>query len=201
LATPRHPDFKLPGCDRIDGRSSAITAAFLKAITPVVHPTAAEVDEALQLLGMVRGRCRCAYCGDACTEWDHLRPVVVGRLPSGYITEIANLVPSCGKCNQSKGNSHWRTWMLGPAARSPATRHVPDLALRVDRLAAYERWREPIRVDVAAVVGSDLWTRYTTMLDQAVRYLVESQQLAAELRSLTQAAASGTRSAGATFQA
>ena len=51
---------------------------------------------------------RCAYCGDKASDWDHLRPLVVKRRPTGFISEIANLVPACGKCNQSKGNSPWR---------------------------------------------------------------------------------------------
>ena len=42
---------------------------------------------------------------------DHLRPLVKDKEPTGYISEIHNLVPSCGKCNQSKGNKEWKAWM------------------------------------------------------------------------------------------
>ena len=62
---------------------------------------------------------RCSYCRDAASEWDHFRPLVKDKQPTGYITEIHNLVPACGKCNQSKGNKDWKTWMLGDAELSP----------------------------------------------------------------------------------
>ena len=50
---------------------------------------------------------------------------------TGFITEIANLVPACGKCNQSKGNKPWRDWMLSGAKLSPTGRAVANVADRV----------------------------------------------------------------------
>jgi HNH endonuclease len=179
-----HPDFDLPSKARIDGRTSSITAAFFQAITPVIVPSDAEVDEALTVLGMTNGNCRCAYCGDARTEWDHFRPIVVNRKPTGYITEIANLVPACGKCNQSKGNKNWKEWALGPAARSPRRRGVVDLEQRVKNLEAYERWREPVRIDYAELIGPERWTEYSILLDTAVAHLVAAQQVAVTLQAI-----------------
>ena len=96
----------------VTGRSSSITNAFIDAIIPAVDPTEEEKLEALRILQIDPKDIRCAYCGDKATEWDHLRPIITIQEPTGYITEIANLVPSCGKCNQSKGNhtggSGWR---------------------------------------------------------------------------------------------
>lgn len=179
-----HPDFDLPTRGRIDGRTSSITAAFFQAITPVRIPTDAEVTEALAVLGMRSGDCRCAYCGDLRTEWDHFRPTVKGRQPTGYITEIANLVPSCGKCNQSKGNKNWREWMLGNAVLSPRRRGVVDLDLRVARLTAFENWRKPVCIHYSTLFGADRWTEYCTLLDVAVTHLTAAQQTASELLRL-----------------
>ena len=179
-----HPDFDLPSRGRIDGRTSSITAAFFQAITPVRIPSDAEVDEVLAVLGMSRGDCRCAYCGDARTEWDHFRPIVKGRQPTGYITEIANLVPSCGKCNQSKGNKNWREWMLGGAKLSPQQRNIPNLPGRVARLEAFDKWREPVRVDYATVVGEERWNQYQHLLRAAVDHLAVAQKTALELLEL-----------------
>lgn len=179
-----HPDFDLPGRARVDGRTSSITAAFFQTITPVVVPSDAEVEEALAVLGMVRGSCRCAYCGDQRTEWEHFRPIVKGRQPTGYITEIANLVPACGKCNQSKGNKNWKEWMVSNAARSPKQRGISDLGERVARLDAYERWREPICIDYAAIVGPERWSHYIDLLNGAVSHLSEAQKVALELRAI-----------------
>lgn len=179
-----HPDFYLPSKGSVDGRTSSITAAFFQAITPVVLPSDSEVEESLSVLGMTKGNCRCAYCGDPCTEWDHFRPIVKGRQPTGYITEIANLVPACGKCNQSKGNKNWKEWMLSAAARSPKKRGISDLEQRVARLEAYERWRKPVCNDYAAIVGPERWSQYQGLLNTAVAHLSEAQKVASELLAI-----------------
>jgi len=92
----------MPTPMKITGRSSSITNAFINSIIPVVLPSAEEVKQALEILGMTAETFQCAYCGSIASEWDHLRPLVKGKKPTGYISEIHNLVPSCGKCNQSK---------------------------------------------------------------------------------------------------
>lgn len=151
--------FAMPNAVRITGRSSSITNAFVNGIIPVVPPTIEQVDEALRILGM-EDAVVCAYCGDPASEWDHLRPLVVDKQPTGYISEIHNLVPACGKCNQSKGNKAWRTWMFSTARLSPETRRVGGLQARANRLAAYEQWETPTLVDFASVVGEELWDKH-----------------------------------------
>lgn len=166
----------------VSGRSSSITNAFVNSIIPCIEPTEQEELEALRILEMDPSDIRCAYCGDKATEWDHLRPIVSNQQPTGYITEIANLVPSCGKCNQSKGKSYWRTWMNGPAPRSPARRNIPDIAERITRLERYEAWRTPRKIDFAAVVGEELWQRHRQNWRDVIDLLKKSQELANELR-------------------
>jgi 5-methylcytosine-specific restriction endonuclease McrA len=48
---------------------------------------------------------RCAYCGDAATQRDHVIPLVRG----GSHT-LDNLVPACGPCNRSKGDKLLNEW-------------------------------------------------------------------------------------------
>ncbi|MCC6176234.1 MAG: HNH endonuclease [Chloroflexi bacterium] len=168
----------------VTGRSSSITNAFFTAIIPVVEPTEAEELEALGILGIEPSDIRCAYCGDKATEWDHFRPIISHQEPTGFVTEIANLVPSCGKCNQSKGNSYWRTWMEGNANLSPKSRGVPDLDDRIARLQAYEQWRQPRKIDFAAVVGPDLWQRHRENWRSVLDLLKKSQELATEIRDI-----------------
>ena len=151
---------QLPATMSVTGRSSSITNAFISAIIPVIEPTEQDELDALRILHIDPSDIRCAYCGDKATEWDHLRPIISNQEPTGYITEIANLVPSCGKCNQSKGKSHWRRWMEGNARLSPKTRGIPDLTERVARLQKYESWRPPTRIDFAEVVGPEMWQRH-----------------------------------------
>jgi hypothetical protein len=182
-----HPQFDLPSRGSIKGRSSSITAAFFQTVTPVVIPSDEEVDEALRILGMSRDWCVCAYCGDTKTEWDHFRSIVHQRKPTGFITEIANLVPACGKCNQSKGSKHWKTWMLSSAQRAPATRGIKNLDEKVLRLQHFEAWRVPLRLDYAAIIGEDLWREYIRHWESLLDAMSNAQKHAEELRRLIEA--------------
>lgn len=173
--------FQMPTPMKITGRSSSITNAFVNAIIPVVPPTADEVKEALEILGMTHETFQCAYCGSVASEWDHLRPLVKHRKPTGYISEIHNLVPSCGKCNQSKGNKEWKSWMVSIAKLSPTTRGVKDISERIKRLEAYENWSVPIRMDFEVVVGKDLWSQHWQNWERVQSLMRESQKLAAEI--------------------
>jgi hypothetical protein len=178
-----HPDFNPPGKPpKLTGRKSTLTGLFITTLTPYIEPTDAEVDEALSILGMSRGNCRCAYCGNTKTEWDHFRPVVRNRAPTGYITEIANLVPACAKCNQSKSGSDWKKWMLGNAVHSPKRRGVPDLMQRVARLEAFESWRTPTRIDYPVIANSERWEKHQNYLSSVLAILAEAEVHAKELR-------------------
>lgn len=167
---------------KITGRSSTITNSFVNSIIPIVYPSNEEITEALFLLGMNHESIECSYCGDAYSEWDHLRPLVKDKLPTGYISEIQNLVPSCGKCNQSKGNTDWYSWILGDAPKSPKTRGVPDLEVRVERIKDYMGWREPTLVDFEEVVGADLWKEHWENCQKIQDLLIESQRVSERIK-------------------
>ena len=177
----------MPTPVRISGRASSITNSFINGVIPVVHPSEAEVSEALHVLGLDADDLRCAYCGDASTEWDHFRPIVTKQRPTGYISEIANLVPTCGKCNQSKGASNWRKWIRSSAKRSPAARGVLDLSQRIERLEAFEAWREPTRVNFEEALGEDLWLRYWSAHDHLLQAMRECESTADEVRAAVRA--------------
>jgi hypothetical protein len=164
-------------------RKSSITNAFVSAIIPVVPPTHADIDKSLEILDMAPNDVRCAYCGDVSTEWDHLRPLVIKRRPTGYISEIANLVPACGKCNQSKGNKNWRDWIVSAAPRSPTGRAIGGTDLRVVRLDAYEKWRTPTQVDFLAIVGDRDWEEYWKLCDELIVELHKCQAVADTIRA------------------
>jgi 5-methylcytosine-specific restriction endonuclease McrA len=177
---------QLPKVSTVSGRSSSITNAFFNAIIPVHAPTVEDELEALAVLEMSPEEICCAYCGDSHTEWDHLRPIIREKKPTGYITEIANLVPACGKCNQSKGGYHWRDWMLGSAPRSPKTRAVADLDRKVMLLERYESWRKPVHIDFDSVVEPQLWKEHKENWQDVLALLAKSQTLAKEIRKLVE---------------
>lgn len=171
----------MPKTVRITGRTSSITNSFVNGIIPVIWPTERQIDEALDVLGMEK--VVCAYCGDAYTEWDHFRPLVVDKKPTGYISEIHNLVPACGKCNQSKGNKSWREWILSSARLSPSTRGVSGLETRMERLEDFERWGSPTQVDFATLVGADLWDQHWRNYAAIVKLMREAEETAEAIRA------------------
>jgi hypothetical protein len=175
--------FRMPSVQTMVSRKSSITNAFVNAIIPAVPPTLEEIEQALAILGMKADNVRCAYCGNPMTEWDHLRSLVLKHRPTGYITEIANLVPSCNKCNQSKGNWEWRKWITNPKAKhSPTKREIPDLAAKMARLEAYEQWRQPTKIDFEGILGTDAWAQYWSLWEAVNGELRKCQEVADGLR-------------------
>jgi hypothetical protein len=171
----------MPKASAITGRISSIRNAFVAAIIPKTDPIAAEIREVLQLLEMSPNDLKCAYCGDKASEWDHLRPLVVKGRPTGYPTSIKNLVPACGKCNQSKSGSDWKAWMRGPAKKSPASRGIKDLDARIMRLEAYENWAKCVPIDVTSAAEKHEWEKYYALQEDILRKMSEAQQIAKSL--------------------
>jgi hypothetical protein len=175
--------FQMPSFQTMVSRKSSITNAFVNSVVPTVPPTIEEIDEALAILEIDPNDVRCAYCGDKSSEWDHLRPLVLRRRPTGYISEIANLVPACGKCNQSKRNESWRTWMESKTARhSPASRGMTDVAERIKRLDRYEKWKTPTKIDFEAIVGKERWEHYWSLCEAVIAELKQCQEHADAIR-------------------
>ncbi len=174
--------FQMPAGQTMMSRSSTLTNAFVASLIPVIEPTPEEIAEALGILGMSPTTVRCAYCGDTSSEWDHLRPLVVKRRPTGFISEIANLVPSCGKCNQSKGNKHWLKWIRSNAPLAPARRGVADIEQRIERLSAFEKWRDVQPIEFEKILGRDEYHAYWASLEQVLDSMRECQQIANDLK-------------------
>jgi hypothetical protein len=176
--------FKMPTPMKITGRSSSITNSFVNSIIPNIKPEEEEIKQALDILGMTPDTYQCAYCGSQASEWDHLRPLVEGKMPTGYISEIRNLVPCCGKCNQSKGNKAWTDWITSSADLSPKTRGIQDIEDRIKRLTEYENWGSPVRVNIEEIVGSALWKQHWANCERIQSMMRESQVLAEEINQI-----------------
>lgn len=183
--------FKMPGGFTITGRTTSIRNVFVAAIIPVIRPTADEIREVLQLLELDPRDLRCSYCGDIATEWDHLRPLVKDGKPTGYPSSIRNLVPSCGKCNQSKGKSDWKKWMLGAAPRSPSARGRTDLKERIARLEGYEAWSNCVALNVEGLVPPQLWEQYYRIQEEILTRMREAQKLAVTIAQEVKSKAAG----------
>ena len=174
--------FKMPKQIKITGRSSSITNVFISSIIPVITPTENQVKQALDILEMSSDNFQCSYCGSSATEWDHLRPLVKDKKPTGYISEIHNLVPSCGKCNQSKGNKYWKDWMLSSAKLSPKSKAITNLEEKVKRLEEFESWDIPTKIDFEKIVGSETWQQHWENCEQVQKTMCTAQTLAEKIK-------------------
>jgi hypothetical protein len=174
--------FQMPSQMNITGRSSSITAAFVASIIPRVEPSNEEIETALKILEMTPDTVNCAYCGDDATEWDHFRPIVKEKYPTGFITEIRNLVPSCGKCNQSKGNYYWKQWMLGAAPQCPRIRKIPDLENKMRILEEYEKWGNVKPLALISLVDQGLWEQHWQNRQNLQDAMLAAQSHANKLR-------------------
>lgn len=91
-------------------------------------------DEMAQVLAFFdTAEPECAFCGSSTVRrWDHLEPV-----SQGGETVLGNMVPACGRCDDSKQHRPFEQWMTGDAKWSPKSRDVKDIQRRVDRIKAY----------------------------------------------------------------
>lgn len=174
--------FKMPKVMKIIGRSSTLTNSFVAAIMPVINPRPEEIREVLNTLEIDPRKLECAYCGKQTDTWDHFKPLVINKRPSGYITAISNLIPSCGKCNMSKRNVDWKEWMLGDAPLSPKSKKISDLDKRIQRIEKLERWANNKRIEVERIVGSNKMAEYINHLNTINEEMRIAQDLAEELK-------------------
>jgi len=127
---------------------------------------------------------RCAYCGGHYSEWDHFRPIVKNKKPTGYITEISNLVPSCNKCNSSKGNKKWYEWIESSAKLSPKTRNVKGLEVIIERLKAYEQYtnNKCICLNFTDIVSETKWREHWNNHEKLLDEMRQAQALSNEIK-------------------
>ncbi|UOR00146.1 HNH endonuclease (plasmid) [Hymenobacter sp. 5317J-9] len=186
---------KLPARMKIDSLKTSIRRAFINTIVPEVRPTAAQEAAWRAQLGIaplaVDGL-GCVYCGRPATQLDHFRNLTAadGR-PSGYITDIYNLVPCCSTCNSSKAGKHWKIWMTSNAANAPNKRlSATELADRVAVLDRFEVWSTPLatRLDVLALIGVSEWEQYEADVAAVVVLLQAARQRSDRFHLLLQQA-------------
>lgn len=176
------PVFNMPKNVNIKARSSSITNSFFNGIVPVVKPSKEEIRVALTVLEQKEDDVRCVYCGDKKTEWDHLHPLIVDKEHTGYITEIANLVPACSKCNQSKGNSDWKKWMLSDADLSPKTRGIKDLDKRIKIIENYDKHFKKQRINLEEIAGKKLWEKYQKAYCSVIFNMEAAQEIMDDIK-------------------
>lgn len=185
-----YTELRWPKVVKVTGRSSTIRGQFIKAIVPHIPATEQEYLESLRILGQDPDNLTCSYCGIPATEWDHFRPVVGRKQPTGFITDIYNLVPACGKCNQSKSGAQWDTWITGRAKHAPKPSLHQDQ--RIKRLRYYEAWssNRTYRLS-AALLNSRAIQEYMEHCEELIKSFSVYEEMASLIRTGIERSLSG----------
>ncbi len=119
---------------------------------------------------------QCAYClreGQAKTA-DHFKPVVNGTMPTGYVTDITNLVPCCKDCNSKKAGKEFddwfdenNQWLIDKLGNKNKINERKNIILEAMR---------PNWLDYKQILGRKGWHKYTTTRKKLERALARSQK-------------------------
>ena len=111
---------------------SLLARGFTEAI---VHRsfTKADIKTAKEHFAQPDGTVLCIYCGSThATRWDHLIPVT-----EGGDTVLGNLVPACGRCDDSKQDRDYIHWLDSPSRHNPTIANPSRRQAVLDAVAAY----------------------------------------------------------------
>lgn len=176
--------FKLPTKSDLKSRTSTISNAFAIAITPYIYPSLNEIEHFLKELHLEQGQC--AYCLGKANAMDHVKPLVTGGLPTGYITEIRNLVPCCSACNSAKGAQDFRAWYKSEKnIKRLHSEGLTDTEIdeRFDIVSRYID-KIPAPIDYKTILGDNLWNEFLHRKEEMVRLLKEDQLFCDELSAI-----------------
>ena len=175
--------FKIPTKSNLRSRTSTIDNAFVISITPWENPKNIEVQWMLNKLELDDQQC--AYCLTKATSVDHFFPLVSNKLPTGYITEISNLVPCCSSCNSSKGGKYWRDWYLSTDTLDRLISlgfSGEKITQRLKVLESYENSKR-IKLDYEKILGKEKWHEYLDRKQKLYDLLKEDQAFCDDLLS------------------
>lgn len=176
--------FKMPTKSDLKGRTSTISNAFAISVTPYIVPSEEEVKKLYQELDIKEGQC--AYCLGNGNCRDHLKPLVKDGMPTGYITDITNIIPCCQACNSSKGSKDFESWYKS----NENLMRLKKLGLtdeqidhRFEVVCAYEEnVSKPL--DYESLVGQELWNEYKERKNAMIQQLKESQKFCDDLNKI-----------------
>lgn len=176
--------YKMPTRSTLKQRSSTINNAFAMSITPYIKPSDSDLIDYYERLRINNGQC--AYCLREGNGRDHLKPLVCDGMPTGYITDIHNLVPCCPACNSAKGSKTFEDWYKS----EKNIERLKKLGLTDEEID--ERYNTIIKfsesipspIDYEKIVGKESWEEYNKRREKLIKQLDEDQNFCNELYSI-----------------
>ena len=178
----KNEKFKMPTKSNLKGRTSTINNAFTISITPYIRPTEEEFYQMYKKLKLEPSKC--AYCLNEATTTDHLKPLVKNGLPTGYITNIKNLVPCCSSCNSSKGSKNFSDWYLQEKNKNRLyAMEFTDKQIeeRYNIICKYEKELDK-PLDYEKILGKKLYNEYKERIEVMNKLLKKNQEFCDTLK-------------------
>ena len=115
---------------------------------------------------------------------EHFRPLVEKGQPTGYGSDIYNLVPSCSSCNVRKGNMTWQDWMQNE--HNPGVSDEKEHAKRFSTLLEFDSWGkdETAFVNYEKLIGSKKWKEYQEGYAEIIKYIEKIHPIQKEIKAL-----------------
>ena len=174
----------MPSKANLIGRKSTISNAFAISVTPYIRPSDDDLEKYYSELKIEEGQC--AYCLGKGDGKDHLKPLVSDGMPTGYITDIHNLVPCCQRCNSSKGSKSFREWYKSKENISRLKKDGltdEQIESRYSIICSFEdKIPEPINYE--AIVGKELWEEYNRRRYKMLQELKDNQDFCNNLSKI-----------------
>ena len=177
-------EFKLPNAPNFNGRKSTFAKALSDGIAPRIRPTREEFCNYKTYFKQgISKQFSCAYCGSDYDYLEHFRPLVVKSRPTGYGSDVYNLVPSCGNCNHKKKNDSWKKWMKDK--NNPGILNSKEHSIRYKRLEEFENWGDQnnvAKIDFEKLVGKEKWQQYLTEFEKLISAVEDLNKIQSEIR-------------------
>lgn len=182
----KHCTFRMPTKSNLKSRISTINNAFAISITPYLKPEGSELSEYYRELDIKKGQC--GYCmryNEAKTA-DHINPLVISGMPSGYITDINNLIPCCKDCNSKKQGKLFKDWYLTTDNVIWLKTNGMDESTIMNRYKTINKYiskhcSEPY--SYKDIVGEKLWNEYCMRIENLKQILIENQLFCEKLNN------------------
>lgn len=162
IANKKIGELKYPAADKISSRSSTICRSMACTLMPR-YPCTNEDENKWKKFFSDK---ECAYCGKKATHLDHLFPLIDKRKPTGYMTEVSNLVPCCSLCNQRKGNINFVEYMRSDKCQYIGDKNDQDK--RINKINEFQNQMPAKRICIDSVILSE-WQKILTEYDDLLK--------------------------------
>lgn len=130
-------------------------------------------DAALEFFG------GCAFCGGIeAPRNDHIVPVIAR---GDFVRQ--NVVPACAKCDDSKGQKDFRSWMRETTSKCSLRQRGFTDAQMEERIQRIEQWQAGYEPKTDEQLFGKNLSRYRLILEKMGNLIDEAQQLVNDVRS------------------